>query len=179
MTPFSRGRRFAVAAVALFVAAGLLHTQIAEALTVRGDEYLYRARPADALERYKRALALAPDLESAADRFVFVSMEQHSDAALRSGISVANRYLARHPEDALLLSDRGLCSLIGKRFGAAQRDFEKAARITGNPQTFLFAGWAAWHGGRAADARALWRSALKIDPHNAAALKALSRIANA
>ncbi len=178
MTPFSRTRRFAVAGAALGIAAILMRSQIAEALTVRGDEYLYSAKPAAALERYRRALAITPDTESAADRFTFVSMEQHSIPALHAGIAVAGRYLSRHPKDALLLSDRALCFLIERRYAKAQDDFEQAARIDKDSQMFVFAGWSAWHRGLHVTARSLWRDALQIDPRDGAAVLALRRSAN-
>lgn len=174
MKPFCRPRRFGIALAALFVAASLFRGPIAQALVVRGDDYLYRNRAADALERYRRALAIAPDLQSAADRIVFVSMEQHSPRATASGIATATRFLRYHPHDPVLLNDRALCYLIERRFKAARHDFEEAAAIAKSSQFYVFAGWAAYHAAQPRAARELWRDALAIDRKNRVAITALA-----
>lgn len=160
--PFSRLRRFAIAAVALVLAFVLFRSQVAQALIVRGDEFLYRGNTPAALERYQRALALMPESQTAADRYAFLSLQQNTPSSLRRAITIAGRYLRRHPGDAVLLTDRALCYLHQKRYALAQNDFERAARSSRSPESFVFAGWAAEHAGRAKSARTLWRLALSV-----------------
>lgn len=174
MTPeFSRGRRFAVAAVALICAVAVFRSQVADALVIRGDDYLYRGDRTQALVRYNRALAVAPDSEVAADRYVFLSLQRQTRASLGAALGVANRYLYRNPHDAPLLNDRALCYLHMREYGPAERDFERAARAAGSPEEYVFAGWAAEHAGRKRDAVALWHEALRIRPRYRSAVLAL------
>ncbi len=173
----SRRRRFAVAGCALVLAGTVFRCQIAQALVVRGDDFLYRGRSAAALSRYARALALDPDLGTAADHYVFVSMERHTAPALRSSIVAADAYLARHPADSTVLADRALCRLLEKRYGAARRDFEAAGRASQDPREYVFGGWAAERSGDAVTARRLWRTALALDAHYRPAMLALKEAA--
>ncbi len=171
---FSRCRRFAVAFAAIACAAVLLRTQIAEAMVIRGDDCLYRGQTLRALEHYRRAVTIAPLLEAAADRYVFLSVQMHTPASLASGISVANAYLSVRSSDAALLSDRALCYLHERRYELAQADFERAARASASATSYVFAGWAAERSGSANTARLLWKAALRIDPRNVSALAALA-----
>lgn len=164
MQEFSRGRRFAVAALALVCSALLFRAQIAEALVIRGDDYMYRGDPVHALERYGRALTIAPSSGVAADRYAFVSLQRRTHASIAAAIAVANRYLGDHPNDAALLTDRALCYLQLHRYMEAERDFERAARSSRAPSDYVFAGWAAQHAGHTRTAVALWREALRIRP---------------
>jgi len=175
--PLSRMRRVAIAASALFVAACLFRTQVAQALVVRGDDYLYQANNGDALSRYARALAFDPRSDTAADRFVFISMEQHTAGSLERGIHAANDFLRREPNSALLLRDRALCYLIERRYRRAVRDFARAAALQHDAPDAVFAGWAALHAGDRRAARAFWREALAVDPADRAARAGLMRIA--
>jgi tetratricopeptide (TPR) repeat protein len=160
--PFSRLRRFAIAAIALTLAFVLFRSQVAQALIVRGDEFLYRGNTAAALERYQRALVLMPQSQTAADRYAFLSLQQNTPASLQRAITIAGRFLRRHQDDAVLLNDRALCYLHQKRYALAQKDFERAARSSNAPESFVFAGWAAEHAGRMKSARTLWRLALSV-----------------
>ncbi len=170
---FSRGRRLGIAIVSLCVAALMFRREIAEALVVRGDEYLYRGSVLQALERYRRALSIFPGAQVAADRYVFVSMQSRSPHALEHAIAVATRYLDVNQNDALLLADRALCYLHARRYALAQADFERSARVTNSSENYVFAGWAAERQGRHAAAVALWRAALRMRPHYVPALIAL------
>lgn len=172
--PFSRSRRFAIAFVALALCALFFHDEIAEALVVRGDDYLYRGDTASALERYSRALHIAPSSQAAADRFVFVSLQRNTGASLRIAVSVATRYLSAHSHDPVLLTDRALCYLHEKRYAQAELDFERAARVSAAPDDYVFAGWAAEHMGRKYAARVLWKKALSIRRNYRPALIALA-----
>lgn len=171
---FSRARRFAVAFLALLCAAAIFKGQIASALVIRGDDYLYRGDRAHALERYRRAMSLAPAFSVAADRFVFVMMQQHTRDSLNQAIAVATGYLHAHPHDSDLLTDRALCYLHLRRYAFAQRDFERAAHEAHAPSDYVFAGWAAQRAGHARIARALWRRALLVRPGYRPAIIALS-----
>lgn len=171
---FSRGRRFAIALLAVIGAGVLLKGQVAQALVVRGDDYLYRGDRPAALERYRRAMIFAPGLSVAADRYVFVTMLQHTAPSLNAAIGAATEYLRAHPRDARLLSDRGLCYLHLHWYALAERDFERAARQTHSPSDYVFAGWAAHRAGLRRTARMLWKRALRARPGYRPALIALS-----
>lgn len=172
---FSRARRFALAGVALALSALLFRSQIADALVIRGDDYLYRGDSVAALERYRRALSIEPRSQTAADRYVFVSMRVQTRASLDRAIAAATRYLSRRPSDATVLGDRALCYLHEKRYALAQADFERAARSARSPSAYVFAGWAAKRGGRDAAARALWIRALRVSPRYRPARVALTQ----
>lgn len=172
--PFSRGRRFAIAFVALALCAMLFRNQIAQALVLRGDDYLYRGDTVSALERYRRALHIAPASQVAADRFVFVSLQHNTHASIRAAVQVATRYLSVRPHDPVLFTDRALCYLHEKRYAQAERDFERAARASENPDAYVFAGWAAEHMGREKAARVLWKKALSVRRNYRPALVALA-----
>lgn len=169
----SRFRRFAVAALALLCAGVLFRAQVAEALVIRGDDYLFRGDRVQALVRYNRALAIAPNFEVAADRFVFLSLQRQTAASLAAGLAVADRYLYGNPADTALLNDRALCYLHLHEYELAEHDFARAARASGLPGEYVFAGRAAEHAGQASEAAALWRQALRIRPHYAPAAIAL------
>lgn len=167
-------RRIAIVATALLFAACLFHSQIAQALVIRGDDYLYQGRVPDAQERYERALTFDNRLEVAADRFVFISMERHTKTSLEKGIRTATEFLRAQPNDFTLLADRGLCYLAARQYTAARRDFARAASISGSASDFVFAGWAAWRAGDRVSARGLWHRALVADPRNRSARIALA-----
>lgn len=171
--PFSRTRRFALVLAALTIAGAVFRPQFAQALIVRGDDYLYRGDAGSALIRYGRALELSPDSETAADRYVFVSMQQNTVRSLHAGVEEATAFLSRHPNNATLLSDRALCYLHERRYAWAQADFERSASRL-NAQAYVFAGWAALHAGRVHSARRLWERALFVHPHYRPAMIALA-----
>ena len=139
ITQFSRTRRFALAAFALFLASLVFRPQMSQALVVRGDEYVYRGRWAQALERYRRALLIAPSSEIAVDRYVFVSMQLQSHDSLTRAVRLANGYLSRHPHDVTVLADRALCFLHERRYALAAADFDRAAAASHSARYALFA----------------------------------------
>jgi tetratricopeptide (TPR) repeat protein len=171
---FSRARRFVLSAIALLCAAVLFRSEIAEALIIRGDDYLYRGDRASALQHYQRALSAAPWSETAADRYVFVSMERQSIASRRAALSIADRYLRAYPHDAVLLADRGLWYLHAHRYADAQRDFAAAAVAARSVSDYVFAGFAAEHARNRRAARLLWLAALREQPGYKPALIALA-----
>jgi tetratricopeptide (TPR) repeat protein len=158
----------------LLVSAVLFRPQVADALIVRGDDYLYRGDTGAALERYRRALAVWPLSETAADRYVFLEMQRNTADSLRSGVRVATRYLANRSSSSVILFDRALCYLHAKQYALAQRDFVRAANASRGAEALVFAGWAAHHRGDRMAARLLWTRALRMQPHYRPALVALA-----
>lgn len=137
--PFSRPRRFAVAIAALLLATMIFRSQIAEALVIRGDDYVYRGDRVQALERYRRAMAVAPFSETAVDRYVFISMQLQTRRSIAAALRIASAYLAGHPNDTAVLTDRALCFLHLRRYRLASADFERAAAVTHSGKYTLFA----------------------------------------
>lgn len=141
--PFSRPRRLLIAFVALIGSGVLFRAQVADALVIRGDDYVYRGDRAQALERYRRAMVIAPSSGTAVDRYVFVSMQTQTPAAVASAIAVASGYLRRHPDDIAVRTDRALCYLHAHRYAAASADFLAAARVAHSSRYALYARMAA------------------------------------
>lgn len=171
--PLTRLRRIVVAGTALAMSAWLLRSPIAEALITRGDDYLYAGNRYQAFTHYRRSFAIDPDSELAVDRITFVAALQSSPGSIASGLGSANAYLRRHPRSSKILADRGLCNLKLHRFEEAYRDFYGSAALSGDPQTFTFAGWAAKRAGRTMLASHMWRRALRAAPGYRPALLAL------
>lgn len=159
----TRVRRTIVAATALLLGTFLFRSQVASALVVRGDDFLYRNDTSAALARYERALALNGGDPAAVDRIAFLGIEQRTRFSLRRATAVTSVYLGSHPNDAIILADRGLCYLIGREYVRAQSDFQRAAEILRDPRYFTFAGWAAYHAHDPQRARRLWIHAMAID----------------
>jgi tetratricopeptide (TPR) repeat protein len=157
---FGRGRRFLLALFCIAVAACIFRPQIADGLVGRGDDLMYRNRAREALARYARALAIDPESSDAADRYVFVSMEQHRSDALQSAMSEASRYLERKPNDPAVLEDRALCYLRLRQYERAMQDFERAAFLARDPREFLFAALSARRAGDRKNSRRLLLQAM-------------------
>jgi tetratricopeptide (TPR) repeat protein len=164
-----------VAFSALALAGWLFAPQIADGLVVRGDDFMYRNAPKEAMRRYERALLIDNRNAAAADRIAFVGMQMRTPQSLRRAVNVATAYLANRPNDAVILADRALCYLIERRYAPALTDFQRAGTLQRDPRYFVFAGWAASHEHDRRHARALWRMALAIDPHDIPARSALDR----
>lgn len=170
----SRGRRFAVAFFSLLCAAIVFRSQIAQALVIRGDDYLYRGDRQAAMERYRRALSIAPDDEMAADRYVFATMQLRTPGAFGRAVFIASNYLREHPHAAFVYADRALCYLHMRRYRRAERDYARAGSLARSARDYVFAGWAAKRAGAPMRAAAYWSRALRISPGFAAARFALS-----
>lgn len=160
----SRLRRCAMVAFALAVSAFCLRAQVAQALVVRGDEFIYRNEPGQALKRYARAIAIDPASQTAADRYIFISMMLHRRSDATAGITAANRFLRHAPRNAEILFDRAMCLLAVHRYRQAERDFSASAFVSHDARSYVFAGWAALRAGERERARSLWRSALVVQP---------------
>lgn len=140
---FSRTRRFVIALGALTCAALLFRGQVGDALVMRGDDYVYRGERAQALERYRRAMLVAPFAGTAVDRYVFVSMQMQTARSIASAVEVATRYLASHPDDVAVRTDRALCYLHAHRYASASADFLAAERTSHVSRYALYARLAA------------------------------------
>ncbi len=172
---FSRPRRFCIAVASMTLAARIFAPQVADGLVLRGDDFMYRNAPVEAMSRYERALSIDSANASATDRVVFVGMELRTAQSLRRAVDVATGYLRRQPNDAVILADRALCYLIERRYALAQADFERAATVRRDARYFVFAGWAARHERDSRRARQLWLRALAVDPNYTLARRALER----
>jgi len=136
--------------------------QIANALVVRGDELLIRNEYDAAAARYARALWFDPQSEGAVDRISFIAIERHQRLPLMNAIQTSSAFLRHRPLSGLVLFDRGLCYLLLRKYSRAFRDFSRAAKLTLDPQQFVFAGWAAKRSGNTEAARAFWSAALTL-----------------
>jgi tetratricopeptide (TPR) repeat protein len=165
-----------LAVCSLVCAAILFRPQLGDALIIRGDDYLYRGDSAQALERYRRALAIAPFSQAAVDRYIFVSIQRQTPGALSSAVEIATRYLSTFPDDETIRADRALCYLHLRRYVEAQLDFEHAAHTSNSATDYVFAGWAAKHAGQRRAAQRLWRQALTAQPHFGPARLALAEL---
>lgn len=173
--PFSRARRFGVAALALALGAFAFRAPIADALVSRGDAQLVGGAPYGAIEYYARALRLDPHSGTAADRYAFAQFERHTSDGYALCIAGASRYLASVPADARLLRDRALCRLRRGQFARARADFDAAFSSARDAQDAVFAGWAALRDGDVRAARSRWLAALRVQPGNVAARIALGK----
>ena len=156
--------RVRAAGVALGISALLLHGQIADALVVRGDEQLYRARPARALTYYRRAVWFDRANGTAVDRFSFVAMTLRDVPAMREGIALASRYLAHRADDAVVRMDRAMAYRVLGDGRRALADFSIVARQTNDARAYAFAGEEAASLGERGAAEAFWRAALALWP---------------
>ncbi|HEX5275242.1 MAG TPA: hypothetical protein VFW34_08195 [Candidatus Rubrimentiphilum sp.] len=167
------GRIF-LAALSLAIGLVLFHTQIADALVVRGDDMLVQNAYDQAAQRYSRALRFDPDSVVAIDRLAFVALQGKRADALRLATDRASEYLRTHPAEPKLLFDRALCYLKQKHYLSAYADFLRAAQLTHDPEQYTFAGWAARRTNKLAQAVDAWRRALRIRPGYRPAAAALS-----
>ena len=155
-------RRFGIALCAVAIATLTMRGQIAGALVVRGDELLIRNEYDAAAARYVRALWFDPQSESAVDRLSFLAVERRTRAALLNGERTASAFLDKHPASTTILFDRGLCYLLMKNYRRAFGDFRRAAKLTSDPQQYVFAGWAAKRSGDVSAALRMWKTALTL-----------------
>jgi tetratricopeptide (TPR) repeat protein len=168
-------RRVMLAVAGAGLSAVILRPQIADALVVRGDEFLYRAQPARALPYYRRALNLDGDDAAAVDRFAFVSMMLRDPAAIDETIRDTSAYLNRHPDDTIVRMDRAMAY---RRAGISRgelADFAFVGARTMDPRALTFAGFAADGLGRRSLARRFWRAAIAAQPGFPSAIRALER----
>jgi hypothetical protein len=118
-----------LAATGCVLAIVLLHPLIAEALCVRGDEFLRSGDPRAAQRYFRFALYADPNCATAAERFVFASLEVHTQDALGAGVRVADAYLRRH-EDQAVRADRALALWDMKDFVRAAVELHAVSAST-------------------------------------------------
>jgi len=170
------GRRVALALAAVAVSSVLLHRQVADALVVRGDEFLYRARAKAALCYYRRALWLDRSSSPALDRLLFVAMTIRDRAALRDGIARAKSYLLANPGDDTVRLDRAMAYKLLGESARAWKDFAVAGYRLRDPRALTLGGYEAKAAGLDVQALRLLRSALVLAPEFPPALHALTRV---
>ncbi|MGB8519184.1 MAG: hypothetical protein WCD38_03385 [Candidatus Tumulicola sp.] len=167
-------RRVALAAAAVAVSGILLRGQVADALVVRGDEFLYRSNSKAALRYYRRALRFDANNTVALDRVLFVSTLLRNRTQMRDAVERSTGYLDRRPDDDAIRMDRAMaCRALGDASTAAA-DFAIAGYRTRDARALALAGFASR---TVADERAavrLFRAALVLAPKMPAALHALA-----
>jgi hypothetical protein len=166
-------RRTLLALTGVAISALLLRSQVADALVVRGDEFLYRAQPSRALGYYARALMVDSDDGAAADRFAFVAMIVRDRRAITETLRETTVYLQRHPEDSVVRMDRAMAYRVAGVARGAMEDFALVGARTGDPRALTFAGYAADSLGRRTLARRFWRAAIGAQPGFPSAIRAL------
>lgn len=169
-------RRLAIASFGAAASLVLFAPVISSALVTRGDEFLYRSQVAKARLYYRRAFALNPRSGSALDRYVFFGLQIRTQASLEECVGMTSVYLSSRPRNGIVLADRALCHQFLAQDDQARDDFERAARVTGDPRYYTLAGWAAQRHGRTRDARRLFRLALHAYPGFRPAQSALARL---
>ena len=100
-------RRCVLATISFIAASVILRPLIADALCIRGDEFLRGGDPRTAAHYYRLALAGDANCGTAAERFAFAALEIHTRAVLESAIRAADAYLRVHDDEAIRI-DRAL-----------------------------------------------------------------------
>ena len=173
--PFSVARRIVLCVTAIALSAGFFRGAISESLVVRGDTDLYRSNLRAAWAHYRRALYFDPSSAQAADRLLFVSGMSHDKKRIVAALRATSEAFGGSGS-AKLYADRALCWLVLRRYQAAYRDFRRAAMIDRSALSFTFAGIAARRIHQLADARLLFRLALRKEPAYRPALVALGAV---
>ncbi len=158
-------RRFALAGIALVLAAGLFRAQIGTALITRGDDALRNGDRTAAVRYYRRALAIDEHSVLAADRLAFDLDMRRGPGDAQAAIDVATAALKANPDNPSLLADRGLAEQRLRRLAEAEQDFASAGEIARDPRYDHFAGRVALTRGREREARRYFRTALERDAH--------------
>jgi hypothetical protein len=168
-------RRCGIAGIALTIAGGLLRTDVALALVFRGDDAMTRASIASASGYYRRALLLDPGSVLATDRLAFAAFLQDDVGTMRTEMARLNDAIARHRADPELRKDRALLELRLRQPGEAERDLAFVGRQSADARSLAFAGFLEARQGDCMGARALWKSALNIEPDLAIARRRMER----
>lgn len=168
-------RRFALAAIALGIAAWVVRGQVADALVTRGDEWLYRAMPGRALQYYRRAVWLDAGDAAAVDRFAFAAALLRDGRESEESIAFSTAYIARHPGDAVVRMDRAMAERAIGQTRRALADFAAVGMEKHDPRALVFAGHAARMLGERSYARDLLIAALALQPDMPAARHELAR----
>jgi tetratricopeptide (TPR) repeat protein len=168
-------RRLLLATTGIAVAAVALRGSVADALVVRGDEFLYKGSQARALRYYGRALWMDPLDGTAVDRVAFVATMSGNADDLRNAIRMASEYLVLVPQDDRVRMDRAMAyRRVGEK-ARALSDFAIVGRRDKDARALTFAGFAAADLGELQCARAFWMAALSLAPEFPAPRHALER----
>lgn len=136
--------------------------------------YVYTAlrKPKEAQAEYEHATALDPKMAAAYVNLGMLLLEQHENTAAVAPLRKAVDLLPAESRPRYLLAvalDRS-----GDRTGAAEA-FAALAHLDPNDVTALnYLGWAALRSGKAADAEARFRHAVKVQPKGAEGLRGLA-----
>jgi tetratricopeptide (TPR) repeat protein len=168
-------RRLFLALLGIATSAALLRPQLAQSLVIRGDDLAYRGNLSRSMAMYRRAIWFDAKNDTAVDRIAFGALMTHRRADIESGIDTTSEYLAQHPNDAVILMDRGLLLQVIRRYAGAERDFTAVGRRIHDARALTFAGFDAYHAGARKRARALWREAVAFDPNFLPAQRAMRR----
>jgi hypothetical protein len=122
-------RKLVLAAIAGILALILLRPLIAQALCIRGDEFLRSGEPSTAQHYYRLALYGDSNCETAVERFVFSALEIHTEKALIAAIHIADAYLARH-DDQAVRADLALALWSVKDFARAAKELYAVGRTS-------------------------------------------------
>lgn len=135
----TRARRALISAIALGVALGLFHGQLATAVVTRADDAM-RAGDADGATRlYERAMLLDPASGVAADRLAFNLSMRHTTANAQRAIAVVTRAIGHGDGDATLLADRAFAEVQLRVWRGAERDFARAGTLARDARYHHFA----------------------------------------
>jgi tetratricopeptide (TPR) repeat protein len=163
MSGISRTRRTVLASASLICAALLFRANVAAALVTRGDDLLRAGDVDGAVTRYARAERFDAASALASDRLAFFLLVRRGRGDASLAYAVADRALRLVPADPALLVDRAFAAQRLGRWGDAERDFLRAARLGHDPRYAHLAARSAAHRGDRRAARADLRTALAID----------------
>lgn len=121
-------RKVCLAVIACVLAVVVLRPLIAQALCIRGDEFLRSGDPSTAQHYYRLALFGDPNCETAAERFAFASLEIHTPNALAAGVEVADAYLGHHDDQAIRV-DLALALWDAKNFARATIELRAVGKV--------------------------------------------------
>jgi tetratricopeptide (TPR) repeat protein len=126
-----------------------LHSFVADALCVRGDEFLRAGDARTAQRYYERAVAIEPESGAALDRLSLATLEIRTEPAFASVLHRLDAYLTRHPADVQIRLDRALQLLASRNDGAAAADLRLLGRALHDARYLQAAQNAAKRAGRA------------------------------
>ncbi len=163
-----------IAALAAIVMVGVgMRALLSTAISLRGDSILASLGPRYARPYYVRARWFDSGNSIALDRIAFMTLLRPFPNAVANLLSDPQ---IETTTDSGILLDRALLEERSRRFGPAAYDFKILARRFGNSRDMLFA--ALLERGRLSNSivRAALEAALKLDPKNTLARRALSRL---
>ncbi len=140
--PISAWRRLAGAVIAVAIASVFFRGYFAAGLVNRGDDFMRVGKPAIAMLFFRRANWVDPAWDIPVDRMGFAASMSSNKLSMRFGVFETTRFLAAHPESALIRWDRAVCLLHLHMAPEAYTDMRILAietRGTGNPDARRYA----------------------------------------